>query len=71
MRRPKEDPNDVRDRERARRVAQGEQRRAGQSNAAGLTSDLRGVYGLRNMSMFGTQGTPMGGSSGGSYGGSK
>ena len=55
MRTPKEDPEAVEDRERERRLADRERNRAAQRNAASLTSDLRGVYGIRrNFASIGT-----------------
>ncbi len=54
---PKEDPDDKAARLRERRMSLLEQRRAGQQTAGGLTSDLRGVYGLGGLSMFGATGT--------------
>ncbi|GGE29969.1 hypothetical protein GCM10011360_17550 [Primorskyibacter flagellatus] len=42
---------------RERRLSLLERRDAASQTAAGLTSDLRAVYGLGNLSMFGTPGT--------------
>lgn len=49
---PRENPADKQARQRERRLSSMERSRATQDNAAGLTSDLRAVYGLRNISMF-------------------
>ena len=61
---PKEDPKDKAARERERRMTELDRARAAQKEAAGLTTDLRSVYGLRSMSLFGTPGVPMGPSTG-------
>jgi len=53
MGKPKEDPEDKKARLRERRLSQLERQDATQNNAAGLTSDLSAVYGLRGISMFG------------------
>lgn len=50
---PKEDPEETKRRERETRLATIERRDAAQENARGLTSDLRGVYGIaKTPSMF-------------------
>lgn len=54
---PKEDPEDKKTRLRERRLSRLERRDAASQTASGLTSDLRAVYGLRNLSMFGTPGS--------------
>lgn len=54
MKSPKEDPNDKAARERERRLAELDQNAAAQQDAGGLTTDLRSVYGLRSLSLFGT-----------------
>lgn len=54
MKSAKEDPNDKAARERERRLAELDQNAAAQQNAGGLTTDLRSVYGLRSLSLFGT-----------------
>lgn len=56
MKSPKEDPNDKAARERERRLAELDQNAAAQKDAGGLTTDLRSVYGLRSLSLFGTGG---------------
>jgi hypothetical protein len=56
MQGPKEDPEDKKARLRERRLSLLEQERAGKKNAQSLSADLRNVYGLRSMSMFGTAG---------------
>lgn len=56
MKTPKEDPADKAARLRERRISELEQDQATQKQAAGLTSDIRSVYGLRAMSLFGTPG---------------
>jgi len=43
---PKENPEAKAERERERRLAQKERRRATEELASGLTSDLRSVYGM-------------------------
>lgn len=48
MKTPKEDPADRAARLSERRLSELEQVRAGQANAAAMTSDLRAVYGFRN-----------------------
>lgn len=54
---PKEDPQDKAARLRERRMSELEQERAGQKNAASLTSDLRAVYKLGRLpSVFSTTG---------------
>jgi hypothetical protein len=53
---PKENPEDRKDRERQRRSATLDRRESAETAAAGLTTDLRAVYGLRGLSMFGAQG---------------
>lgn len=50
MGRPKEDPADKAARLRERRMSLLERRTAAQNNAAGMTSDLRAVYGALPMS---------------------
>lgn len=50
---PKEDPEDKKDRLRERRMASMERTQAAQETASDLTTDLRSVYGLRGISMFG------------------
>jgi len=57
MAKPKEDPADKAARLRERRVSELERAAAAQKQAAGLSSDLRAVYGLRSMSLFGMPGT--------------
>jgi len=56
MAKPKEDPADKAARLRERRVSELERAAAAQKQAAGLSSDLRAVYGLRSMSLFGMPG---------------
>ena len=56
MKTPKEDPADKANRMRERRISELEQDQATQKQAAGLTSDIRAVYGLRAMSLFGRPG---------------
>lgn len=53
---PKEDPKDKADRLRQQRIAQVDRMQSAQENAQGLTTDLRGVYGLRALSAFGMGG---------------
>ena len=59
MKTPKEDPADKAARFRERRISELEQDEATQEQAAGLSSDIRSVYGLRAMSLFGKPGTPV------------
>lgn len=54
---PKEDPDAKRDRMRQRRLSVLDRRETAEEAAGGLTSDLRAVYGLKGISMFGTRGT--------------
>lgn len=54
--RPKEDPKDRAERERQRRIAALDRRETAEENAAGITTDLRSVYGLRSISAFGMSG---------------
>lgn len=55
MGKPKEDPADKAARERERRITDVERQKTGEQQAAGLTTDLRAVYGLRGMpNIFGT-----------------
>ncbi len=58
MKTPKEDPADKAARLRERRLSELEQDQAAQEQAKGLSSDIRAVYGLRALSMFGTPGRP-------------
>lgn len=51
-----EDPEDRKARLRERRLSLLENRRAAESTATGLTTDLGSVYGLRSLSMFGQAG---------------
>lgn len=53
---PKEDPEAKKDRLRERRISLIERRNAAEQSASGLTSDLRGVYGLSGLSLFGVPG---------------
>ena len=53
---PKEDPKAKADRERERRLSTIERRRSAQDEADDMTSDLRSVYGLNALSMFGRAG---------------
>ena len=46
---PSEDPQDKAARLRERRISELERMRASQENAAGLTSDIRAIYGLRGV----------------------
>ena len=51
--RPKEDPNEVAERQRQLRLANVERTAATEAQASGLTSDLRAMYGTGRMpSMF-------------------
>jgi|GEM_PF-5736452 len=50
---PKEDPKDKAARLRERRITDVERQKATEQAAGGLTSDLRAVYGLRGLSLFG------------------
>jgi hypothetical protein len=52
MGRPKEDPEDKKDRQRQRRIAEVERQDAAQTTAADLTTDLRAIYGLRGMPLI-------------------
>ena len=54
---PKEDPKDKRDRERQRRSATLDRRGSAEEAAGGLTTDLRAVYGMQGLSMFGQRGS--------------
>lgn len=58
MKTPKEDPQDKAARLRERRLSELEQDQAAQDTAKGLTTDIRAVYGLRALSLFGTPGRP-------------
>lgn len=58
MKSPREDPADKAARERERRLSELDRNTAAQKNAGGLSTDLRSVYGLRSMSLFGTPGKP-------------
>ena len=60
MKTPKEDPADKAARERERRLSELDRNAAAQKNAGGLSTDLRSVYGLRSMSLFGTAGPTIG-----------
>lgn len=48
---PKEDPTDKADRLRERRLSLLEQMKSSENSAKSLTSDLRGVYGLKSLNM--------------------
>lgn len=52
MRRPKENPEDKKERERERRISLLERRREAEETAGGLTEDIRAVYGTRGTSLF-------------------
>lgn len=54
---PKEDPDAKRDRLRQRRLSMLDRRETAEQAAGGLTSDLRAVYGLKGLSMFGARGS--------------
>ena len=54
---PKEDEESKRDRLRQRKSAMLDRRKSAEESATGLTTDLRAVYGLRGLSMFGNRGT--------------
>ena len=54
---PKEDPIEQQERLRQRRVADLDRRRAAKANAKSLTSDIRSVYGVGGLSMFGGRST--------------
>lgn len=58
MKSPKEDPAEKAARERERRLSELDQNAATQDQAGGLTDELRSVYGLRSLSLFGTAGKP-------------
>lgn len=58
MKTPREDPADKAARLRERRLSELEQDQAAQEQAKGLTTDIRAVYGLRALSLFGTPGRP-------------
>lgn len=53
---PKEDADAKKDRLRERRLSLLDRRETAEETAGGLTSDLRAVYGLRGLSMFGKRG---------------
>lgn len=53
---PKEDPQAKADRERDRRLATLDRRDSAQQEADDMTTDLRSVYGLSALSMFGRAG---------------
>lgn len=53
----KEDPADKASRLRERRITEVERQKTTEQSASGLTSDLRAVYGMRGLSMFGASGT--------------
>ena len=57
---PKEDPQAAKDRTRERRLSLLDRRETSEETAGGLTSDLRAVYGLRGLSMFGKRGKASG-----------
>lgn len=57
MKSNKEDPADKAARLRERRITEVERQKTTEQSASGLTSDLRAVYGLRGLSMFGASGT--------------
>lgn len=50
---PKQDPAELAAQQRERRLALTDQKTAGQDQSAGLTSDLRSVYGPSIFAMFG------------------
>lgn len=54
---PKEDPQAKADRERDRRLAEIDRRDSAQQEADDMTTDLRSVYGLSALSMFGRSGS--------------
>lgn len=54
---PKEDPQAKADRERDRRLAEIDRRDSAQQEADDMTTDLRSVYGLSALSMFGRTGS--------------
>lgn len=54
---PKEDPDAKKDRLQQRRLSILDRRETSEDAAGGLTSDLRAVYGLKGLSMFGSRGT--------------
>ncbi len=54
---PEEDPEAKKDRLRQRRLSMLDRRETSEEAAGGLTSDLRAVYGLKGLSMFGARGT--------------
>lgn len=56
---PKEDPKDKAARLRERRITDVERQKQTEQSAGGLTSDLRAVYGLRGLSMFGAGSKPV------------
>ena len=55
-----EDPEDKKNRLRERRQSLLERRDSAETSAGGLTSDLRAVYGLSGLSMFGMKGKSKG-----------
>lgn len=60
MSKPKEDPADKKARLRERRLSEIDRRTAAQENAAGLTSDLRSIYGTAKFTGPSTPFTPIG-----------
>lgn len=54
---PKEDPDAKKDRLREQRLSLIERRDSAEQTAGSLTSDLRAVYGLKGLSMFGKRGS--------------
>jgi len=54
---PKEDPDAKKDRMRERRLSLLDRRDSAEETAGGLSSDLRAVYGLKGLSMFGKRGS--------------
>lgn len=54
---PTEDKDAKKDRLRERRLSLLDRRETAEETAGGLTSDLRAVYGLRGLSMFGKRGS--------------
>lgn len=52
MDKPKEDPEDKKQRDRERKRSIFERRRATEEQADGLTSDFQSIYGMSGMNMF-------------------
>ncbi len=63
---PKEDKDAKKDRMRERRLSLIDRRDTAEQTATSLSNDLRAVYGLKGLSMFGKRGKVSGGTAGAS-----